>query len=594
MTVAEYMMDFLKKKGVDTAFVITGGQAMYLNDALCRTHDIRSIFVHHEQAATMSADAYSRITGKLGFVLVTAGPGAINATNGLVGGFTDSAPMMVISGQSNLAFVEYMSKSNIRQYGVQGINTRDFVEKGVKYFATVDDPAKIAYYMERAYYMALEGRPGPVWLEVPLNVQGMQVPEKILYSFTPEESLFSAKKCKEACEKIANALSNSKRPLVMAGQGVRLAGVVDEFMQFIEKNNIPVITTRLGIDLIEYEHPLFVGHPGNYGDRPANITAQNADVIVVLGSRMSTSSIGHDSKMFGRNADIYVVDVDKEELNKPGPNIKGRFMEDLRFFMPELNNASVDFTENHDEWAKFCENLKHKYPVMLPEYRDGEKVNSYYLIDQICELLDNETAVLVDTGSCFHVAAQGWKLRKGQRFLTTGGLSSMGYWCAVLGACAANNYKNTIVITGDGSLQMNIQEFATIKHLNKPIKVIIINNNGYLLIRQTQRTYMEDRFFGESPESGLFCPDTMAIAAAYGIKGVRIENPGELESKLRDVLEYDKPVICEVMCPEWQAIIPRVSSDKLPDGTLRQRNFEDMYPFLPENELASCMIGKKT
>jgi acetolactate synthase-1/2/3 large subunit len=566
---------------------------MYLNDALHKTTGIRSVFVHHEQTAAMSADAYSRITGKLGFALVTAGPGAINATNGLVGGYTDSAPMLVISGQSNLSFVEYMNKTSIRQYGVQGINTRDFVEKGTKYFATVDDPAKVAYYMEQAYYMAFSGRPGPVWLEVPLNVQGMKVPEKMLYSFTPEKSKSSANNFKTICKKIADALSKAKRPLIMAGQGVRLADVVDEFIQFVEKNKIPVITTRLGIDLIEYDHRLYVGHPGNYGDRPANIAAQNSDVIIVLGSRMSTSSVGHNSKMFGKNADIYVVDVDKEELNKPGPTIKERFCEDLRVIMPELLNTNIDFAESHEDWVDFCEKCKYKYPVMQPEYKEGEKVNSYYLIDKICELINNETAVLVDTGSCFHVAAQGWKLKKGQRFLTTGGLSSMGYWCAVLGACAANDYKDTIVITGDGSLQMNIQEFATMKYLNKPIKVIIINNDGYLLIRQTQRNYMEDRFYGEGPESGLLFPDAMAIAEAYGIKGVRIEKPSELEAKLKETLDYNGPVVCEVICPEWQDIVPRVSSDKLPDGTLKQRNFEDMYPYLPADELASLMIGEK-
>jgi len=589
MTVAEYMMRFLESKGVDTAFVITGGQAMYLNDALCKTPEITSIFVHHEQAATMSADAYSRISGKLGFALVTAGPGAINAVTGLVGGYTDSAPMLVVSGQSNLAFVEYMNKTGIRQYGVQGINTRNFVNKGTKYFATIDDPSKIQYFMERAYHTAFEGRPGPVWLEVPLNVQGMNVPERILYSFSAENEMMKDENHKAACTKITSALLKSRRPLIMAGQGIRLAGVVDEFIQFAEKNNIPVITTRLGIDLIEYDHKLFVGHPGNYGDRAANITVQKADMLLVLGSRMSTSSVGHNSKIFGKNAEIYVVDIDKKELDKPGPEIKERFNVDLRLLMPELLNSNIEFDHNHDGWVDACENLKLKYTVMQPEYEKGDKVNSYYLIDKLTDLLDNETAVLVDTGSCFHVAAQGWKLKKGQRFLTTGGLSSMGYWCAVLGASAANNYKNTVVITGDGSLQMNIQELATIIHLNKPIKVIVINNNGYLLIRQTQRNFMEDRFFGESPESGVYCPDTMALADAYGIKGIRIETPEELDQKLRDALAYDGPVICEIMSPHWQAIVPRVSSDKLPDGTLKQREFEDMFPYLPKDELDACM-----
>jgi len=590
MIVTDYMINFLKNKQVDTCFVVTGGHSMHINDALYRTKEIRSIFVHHEQVASMSADAYARVSGKLGVAVVTAGPGVLNAVNGLLGAYVDSAPIMIISGQSNLNQTDYMYDTGIRQYGVQGIATRYFVEKGTKYFATIDDPAKVSYYMERAYYMAFEGRPGPVWLEVPLNVQGMQVPEKILYSFTPEESDLSAKNCKDTCRKINNALSKAKRPLIMAGQGIRLAGVVNEFIQFIERNNIPVITTRLGIDLMDYDHNLFVGHPGNNGDRPANITVQNADTIIVLGSRMSTSSIGHNQKMFGANANIYVVDVDKKELEKPGPNIESRFYEDLRVLMPELLDTSIDFVYNHEEWVDFCKKLKYKYPIMQPEYKNGEEINSFYAIDVLSSIAENNITILTDAGSVFHVTSQGWKIKKGQRFIASGGLSSMGYWCAVLGACAANNYNNTVVVTGDGSLQMNIQELATIKHLNRPIKIIVINNKGYLLIRQTQRNYMEDRLFGESPSSGVFCPDTMAIAAAYGIKGVRIEHPKELESKLRETLEYDGPVVCEIMCPEWQEIVPRVSSDKLSDGTLKQRNFEDMYPYLPADELAECMI----
>ena len=587
MTVSEYMVRFLRDKGVDTAFCVTGGLAMYLNDALCQTSEITTVFTHHEQAAAMSADAYSRISGKLGFALVTAGPGALNAINGLVGGYVDSAPMLVISGQANLNHAEHMMQTSIRQHGVQGINTRDFVEKGVKYFAVIDDPAKVSYYMERAYYTAFEGRPGPVWLEVPLNIQRAVVPEQDQHTFTPK---VTHSKNDETAGKITNALAHAKRPLIMAGQGVRLADVVDEFIQFIEKNNVPAITTRLGIDLIEYDHRLFVGHPGTNGDRAANISVQNADAILVLGSRMSIPSVGHDSQMFGKNADIYVVDVDAKELNKPGLNVKEYFHADLRVLLPELCKNPIAFSQDHADWVNFCEKLKLTYPVMQPEYTKGEKVNSYYLIDKLSELLDDEAVIIADGGGTAHpVSCQGWKLKKGQRFLTSGALASMGYWCAVIGACAANNYKSTVVITGDGTLQMNIQEFATIKHLNMPIKVIVINNNGYMSIRNTQRSLMEGRLFGESPESGLWCPDTMAIAAAYGIKGIRVETPEDLELKLREALADPGPVICEIMTPEWQAIVPRVSSDRLPDGTLKQRDFEDMFPYLSKEELAECM-----
>ncbi|MDR1001315.1 MAG: thiamine pyrophosphate-binding protein [Clostridiales bacterium] len=594
MNVSEYIFSFLKGKGVNTAFVITGGQAMYLNDALYRTPEIKPIFTHHEQTAGMSADAYSRITGKLGLAVVTAGPGAMNIVNGLVGGFMDSAPMMVISGQSNYNSVKYMDESGIRQYGVQGINTRIIVEKVAKYFVTVDDPSKIRDYMEKAYYTAFEGRPGPVWIEVPLDVQRMETPERLLQGYTPKQSGASVAERKENCKAIIKDLLKAKRSLIVAGQGVRLAGVQSEFMRLVERLHVPVITTRLGIDLINSDHELYVGRPGNYGERSANIAAQNADYMLVLGSRLSTPSVGHDLKQFGKNAKIVYVEIDERELDKPGPNIAVKIWDDVGKFIPQLLAEAVkcDMPVRSD-WIAKCRNWKHKYPVVLPEYKDENPSNSYWFMEKLSEACDNRAMVLIDTGSCFHVACQVWKIKQGQRFLTTGGLSSMGYWVAVLGACAANAYQNTIVVTGDGSLQMNIQEFATIKHLSAPIKVFVLNNNGYLLIRHTQHTFMEDRFFGESEKTGVLIPDTLKIAEAYGIKGVRIESPDELEDKIAEVLTYDGPVVCEVMTPEWQLLIPRVSSDKLPDGTLVSRNFEDMFPFLPPEEMKANMITEE-
>lgn len=594
MMVSDYIFEFLKKKGVDTAFLVTGGQAMYLNDALARCPEIKAICTHHEQSAGMSADAYSRITGKLGVAVVTAGPGSINVMNGLVGGWTDSAPMMIISGQSALSCVEYQEKSGIRQFGIQGIYIKPFVEKATKYFVTVDDPSKINYYMEKAYYLATTGRPGPVWIDVPLDIQRMQVPEKMQSSFTPESKdlLLNSERIsnvKQVCE----LLKESVRPLIVAGQGVRLSGARESFVKLIEKLQIPVITSRLGLDLLESSHDLFVGHPGNYGDRAANFAVQNADLIIAIGSRLATATIGHDAKQFGKHAKIVVVDIDPKELIKPGIDVLLRIHDDAKSFIRELD-AEMDSTDmkNHEEWKVKCQEWKNKYPVVLPEYSQETPINSYHFVDRLCEKTDKDYAVLVDTGSCFHVACQAWKIKKDQRFLTTGGLSSMGYWAAGIGACAANNYKNTIVITGDGSLQMNIQEFATIKQNNLPIKVFIFNNNGYLLIRQTQRNFMEGRLFGEGPTSGVWCPDSLKIAAAYGIKGVRIDSLDDLDSKIEEVLTFDGPVICDVMTPEWQLIIPRVSSDKLPDGTLVSRKYEDMFPYLDAEEFKKNMISE--
>lgn len=596
MTVSEYIFNFLSNKGIDTAFVITGGQAMWLNDALAKNTKIRSIFTHHEQSCTMSADAYSRITGKLGLAVVTAGPGSINAVNGVVGGWTDSAPMMVISGQSALPCVRYQEESGIRQYGIQGIYIRPFVERSCKFFVTVDDPTKIKYYLEKAYQLAFNGRPGPVWIDVPLDIQSMEVPESLVYDYVSNEEALLMSERGSFVQKTLKAITSAKRPLIIAGQGVRLSGATQQFAELIERLRIPVVTTRLGIDLIESDNELYVGRPGNYGERAAHFAIQNSDLILSIGSRLATAAVGHDASQFGKHAKKIVVDIDPKELNKPSIKIDLKILDDAKKFIEVMlmNTANIEHNQDRELWIKQCVSWKNNYPVVLPEYKESkDKINSYYLVDKISKKADKDFMILVDTGSCFHIACQAWKIKKGQRFLTTGGLSSMGYWVAGIGAVAANDYKKTIVITGDGSFQMNIQDLAVIKHLNLPIKIFILNNNGYLLIRQTQHNYMNDRFFGESPETGVWCPDALKIAEAYEIKGIRISDVNELDQKMEEVFAYEGPIICDVLTPEWQMIIPRIASDKKPDGTLVMRKYEDMFPFLPEDELKANMIAEQ-
>lgn len=585
MNVSEYIFDFLIKKGVDTAFVVTGGQAMYLDDALYKRKEIKTIFAHHEQTCGMSADAYSRITRKLGLAVVTAGPGSINVVNGLVGGYCDSAPMMIVSGQSALSFVKYQEESGIRQYGIQGIFIKPFVEKATKYFITIDDEKKLSFYLEKAYYMATNGRPGPVWIDVPLDIQRKEVSEQKVF-FQPQNdiNMHSVVQRKKNVDKVFSLLQNSKKPLVIAGQGICLSNSQNKLKTFIERYNIPIVTTRLGIDIIESSHRLYVGRPGNYGERSANFAVQNADMVLILGSRLSTSSIGHDGKNFARNAKKIMVDIDEKELNKPLPNIDIKIKDDVSLFLDSLLKYEKVNLDNFQSWQNKCFEWTQKYPVVLEEYKREMPINSYYFTDRLSEVSDKDCMILVDTGSCFHVASQVWKIKQKQRFLTTGGLSSMGYWAASIGACAAHNYQKTLVITGDGSLQMNIQEFATIKHNNLPIKVFVYNNNGYLLIRQTQRNFMDNRLFGESPKSGLWCPDSMKIADAYGIKGVRIEKLESIDEKIKEVLDYQGPVICDIVMRELQELMPRTASKKLPDGTLEAMPFDDMYPFLSKEE----------
>ncbi|MDR1862225.1 MAG: thiamine pyrophosphate-binding protein [Candidatus Ancillula sp.] len=587
MRVSDYICEFFKENGVEQVFVVTGGNAMWLNDSAARQGFNITCF-HHEQSATIAADAYGRLTRKPAIAMVTAGPGSINALTGVVGGFVDSSPMIVISGQSNLLFVDYENNHPIRQFGVQGINIEPVVKPNVKFFKTVDDPRMIAYYCEKAFFEATTGRPGPVWIDVPLDIQRMEVQIEDLEHYSPESS--TKNNLDHAILKLSELLTESNRPLLLAGQAVSLSGARLQFVELAEKLQIPVVTSRLGIDLLEFDNDLFVGHPGNYGNRAANIAVQNADLIVAIGSRMSTATIAHSTNGFGKNAKIYSVDIDTAELEKPYPKIDFRIHSDALRFIEEALSSELPVNINK-AWLEKCKNLKLSYPDVPDSYehqKDG--INTYWFTHVLSKVTPADSAVVVDTGSCFHVAAQAWKLKKGQSFLTTGGLSTMGWWPACIGAADAfGREKEIICITGDGSLQMNLQELAQLKYHNLPVKLFIFNNNGYLLIRTTQHTMMNDNFFGEGPQTGVWCPDSLEIAKAYGIPSVRIDSTENLASQIEEVLNMSGPVICEVMSQQWQELIPKVTSERMPDGSLIAHEFEDMAPFLPREELEKVM-----
>ena len=593
MIVADYIVKFLADHGVDYVFMITGGQAMFLNDAVWRTPKIKPIFNHHEQAAGMAAEAYSRISGKPGAVMVTAGPGTINVLNGVVGAYVDSAPLMIISGQSSYPTVSYMLNTKIRQFGLQGINIAPVAKTLTKYFKTIDDPSLTDYYLQEAYFNATSLRSGPVWLEVPLDIQRMEVPLKLSEKFLPPKVRTISASLRKEVAKVLDLLYKSRRPLLLAGQGVRIAKAESEFSKVLSHIKIPIVTTRLGIDLIESENPLFVGRPGLYPDRAANIAIQNADLIICLGARLDTGIVGYDAKDWGRHAKKIVVEVDIEELNKPGINIDLAINRDVKQFLNELL-VQIDGKKfpSFNKWAGVCSSWRKKYPMVLPEYKKEKLVNSYYFCERLSKLASKDDTIVVDTSSPFHVICQTWDIKRGQRLITTGGISTMGYWPSSIGACLAAGAKRTIVVTGDGSLQMNIQELSTIKQNRLPIKIFVINNNGYLLIRHTQKTHMEGRLMGESPKTGLWCPDILKIAKAYEIYGVTINNTSEVDEKIKRVLAHPGPVLCDVKSPEWQLVIPRISSTRQPDGSMISRPYEDLFPFLEEKELRSNMIAE--
>jgi len=586
MRVSDYIIQFLTTKGVKHIFMLTGGQAMFLNDAIARTKGIEPTFVHHEQAAGMAAEAYGRVTQHLGVAMVTAGPAAVNVLNGVVGAWVDSSPMMVISGQSHLPSVQMMEETGIRQTGLQGIYIKPMAQSVVKYFVTINDPSDIAFHLEKAYFEATTGRKGPVWIDVPLDIQRMEVPERLLHHFEPPVRFLPTSKDVDM-KRVVQSLIHAKHPLLYIGQGVRIANASKLLLQLIKQLQIPVVTARLGIDIVPSDTPIFMGRPGLYGDRYANMAVQLADVILSIGARLDPGAIGWEPSEWAKNATKYIVDIDEKELQKHTliSNTIPIHADAALFIIRLLDQVGKKKMKKRHAWINHLVSLKEKYPTVLTSYAKEKPVNSYFFIEKLSHFADKNTTVVVDTSSPFHVACQSWFLKKGQTFLTTGGISTMGYWVAAIGAAKANPKGTTIVITGDGCLQMNIQEFATVAHNKLPLKIFVINNNGYLLIRHTQKKHMDSRFIGESPDTGVWCPKSTDIAKAYGIHSVDIVSSVGIDRKIQAILDYDGPVVCDVLSPEWQPIIPYVSSKKLPDGRMISKPFDDLFPFLTDKEM---------
>lgn len=585
MNIAEYIVSYIEKKRIDTVFMVTGGQAMFLNDAVYKSKKIRPIFHHHEQAAAMAAEGYGRISGTMGVAMVTAGPAGVNALTGVVGAYTDSAPMIVIAGQSSSGNAAYMEKTGIRQYGLQGIHMKPLASSVTKYYVSIDDPLSVQYHLEKAWYIATHGRPGPVWIDVPLDMQRMPMPTKGMKQFLQTEDPAATLVAATDIDRICTLLSNAKRPLFIAGHGIAIAGATKKMDQFLKKTNMPVVTTRLGIDLIDSDRDAFVGRPGLYGDRPANFAVEAADLIIAVGARLDPGIVGYDAADWGRRAFKVIVDIDPKELEKPGVEPSLRICADAKEFLTSLNDR-IGTIKSHSfaTWRSRIALWKKRYPMCLPEYKKESKVNSYLLTDRLSHFASQTDTIVVDTSSPFHVVCQTWKIKKGQRFITTGGISTMGYWPASIGAAMARPNGQTLVITGDGCLQMNLQELATLKQNKLNLKLFVINNNGYLLIRHTQKTHMEGRLMGESPKTGLYIPDSLKIADAYGIKRVRITGPAELDRKLKQIVSYTGPMVIDVLSPQWQLIIPRISSEKTSDGRMVSKPYEDLFPFLPREE----------
>ena len=594
MRVCDYIADFIYKEGVNHVFMVSGGGMMFLSDGLVCHPKLKTVCCHHEQAAAMAAVSYAKYTRNLGVAYVTTGCGGTNAVTGVLNAWQDNVPCLFISGQAGYKETIRHSGLALRQVGVQEADIIRIIGSITKYSDIIIHPHEIKYHLQKAVYLAKTGRPAPVWLDVPLNVQCADVNEDEMMEFVPDVAWldFAQAPSKLALGYICQALSKATRPIIIAGQGIRIADAIEDFKLFIEKTNIPYVVSRLGIDLLPSNHPLFIGRIGTKGDRAGNFAVQNADLVLSIGSRLSISSTGFNYSTFAREAQIIVVDIDDKEHKKDTIRID-RFLHcDAKRFLNEIDIGSI--SGDYKEWVNKCNGWKDKWKVCLDEYRvDGEGVNTYAFVYILSNNLKYDSVVVSDAGSAFYVTSQAIMLRDKQRYITSGGQAEMGYTLpATVGVCFSRDKKEVIGITGDGSFQMNVQELQTIVHHKLPIKLFVWNNNGYSSIRETQDKFFEGRHIGTDNKSGVSFPDTEKIANAYGIQYFRINTYSDIDGVIKKILSLDEPVICEVICQKNQKVQPVVASKKTEDGFVKALPLEDMYPFLDRDEFNKEMIIK--
>jgi acetolactate synthase-1/2/3 large subunit len=592
MRVADYITSKLFDAGGECVFLITGGMIMHLTDALLQHGQQKYVCCHHEQSAVMAAEAYGRATGKLGVAYVTAGPGALNTLNSIVGAYVDSSPCIVVSGQSKVSLAKIKGP---RQFALQGFNTLPIFQNVTKYAVMLDDVSRVKYEVEKSIHIAKSPRVGPVWIECPIDIQGASFDPEEYEGFTPQKIHNIARSdLQQQVKEVAENIRNSRRPCILVGAGIRLAGAIDEFHTFVNNVKIPVMTSRLGMDLIDHQHPLFVGRPGTYGDRASNFTIQNSDLFLSIGCRLAIGLVSYQYENFAQHAKKIIVDIDEKELTKPSVIPDIAIHADAKEFLIELNRELYDFQFGNTKWIDQTQLWKNKYPVDLPEYKhEKQGINSYHFYRVLSQKAPDNALFLVDTGSCFHAFAQAFQVKFGQRHIITGGLSTMGYMPAAIGMASANPGNDIYCITGDGSFQMNIQELQTIVHNSLPIKLLVLNNNGYLLIRLTQDNFLSGRHIGTDKDTGVSFPNLEKVANAYGIKYVQLAHSNDWGSKVNQIFTEPGPMICEVISPSDQILIPRVASKSLEDGSMISMPYDDMFPFLPRDEYLENTVREK-
>jgi acetolactate synthase-1/2/3 large subunit len=569
-------------------FMVSGGGNMHLIDSLGRNPHLEYICNHHEQACTFAAEGYARVTNKIGVSYVTTGPGGTNAITGVYSAWVDSIPTLTISGQVKFeTTIASQPELQLRQLGDQEVNIIDLVTPITKYAVMITDKNLIKYHLQKAVYEAKSGRPGPVWLDIPLDIQGAYVNEEELVAFTPEqEPLYDTK-----IDEVVALLQKAKRPVIIAGNGLRLASALPEFHEFIEKSNIPVLTAISGIDVIESDHELFFGRPGILGERAANFIIQNCDLLLIFGTRMNIRIISYRWETFAREAKIIMVDIDKNELRKKTLRPDIGIQADLKQFLFQLNKNIVSLPK-YDEWLHYCIHVQKDFPI--PDKSlilNNTFVSSYSFALLLSQILPNETCIVTGNGTAYTSTFQAYRVRKNDRVFANVGCAAMGYDLpAAIGACFARNKKEVICITGDGSIQMNLQELQTIIHHQLPIKIFMYNNSGYLSIRLTQKNFFSENLVGEGSHSGVTIPNMQNLAKAYGFKVFHIKSNQEAQKALPKILQEKGPVFCELLLDPEEQLGPKVASYTQKDGKITSKPLEDLAPFLPQDQFLKYMI----
>lgn len=597
---ADYVADFLVARGVTDVFSVVGGGAMHLNDAFGHKNGLKVTYNHHEQACAISAEAYARLDNRIAAVCVTTGPGGTNSLTGVVGGWLDSIPMFIISGQvrydTTARYALQYTETPLRAMGDQEYDIVKSVTPMTKYAVMIEDPKTIRYHLEKAWHLATTGRPGPVWIDIPVNFQGgyIETDELEGYDSAEDDAKLPPSVSDETIKTVIEKIKNAKRPVFHAGYGIRLSGGYEAFRSVAEKLNIPIVTYWNAVDLIEDDNPLYCGRAGNMGDRPGNWAIQNADLILAVGTRISIRQVGYNWKTWAREAEVIMVDIDQAELKKPTLHVEMPIWADAKDFLTKLDSEINEPVFCGEEWLKTCRRWKTEYPVVQPRQweENGKTANVYAFIDYLSSQLPENSLTAVSNGACCVVGNQTYHIQKGSRMANNSAIASMGYGLpAAIGTCISGGRRSTICLEGDGSIMMNLQELQTIITNNLPIKIFLINNNGYHSIRITQTNLFNKNYVGIGEDSGdLSFPEFKKIAEAFGYRYFSAHSNEEMKEVVDKVLKLDGFVFTEIFTDTNQVWEPKSSTKRLPDGTLVSPPLEDLAPFLPREELEKQMF----